>query len=305
MSCAHERVDDLRGAAARAAPTLQRMIAILGGLGAALCWAAATLCAAQASRRIGALSVLACVMLIGLAITAPVAAVSGIPAGLHGTELVWIVVAGAGNVAGLLLAYEAMRRGKISIVAPISSTEGAIAALLAVATGEALGASSAILLALIAAGVVLASLSAADAGGRGHPLEATLLAAAAAGSFGVGLFSTARVSNALPLVWAVIPPRIVGVVVVALPLLVTRRVRIDTAVLPLVLVSGVCEVAGFASFSVGARHGVAVSAVLGSQFAAFAALVAFVLFRERLRMVQVTGITMIALCVALLSAIRA
>ena len=142
------------------------MIAILGGLGAALCWAAGTLCAAKASRLIGALSVLAWVMLIGLAMTAPVAAFSGIPPGLRGVELVWIVLAGAGNVAGLLLAYEAMRRGKVSIVAPISSTEGAIAALLAVATGEALGIPSAILLGLIAAGVVLASLTSSDDAGR-------------------------------------------------------------------------------------------------------------------------------------------
>jgi len=282
------------------------VIAILGGLGAALCWAAGTLCAAKASRLIGARSVLAWVMLIGLTITAPVAVVSGIPQGLHRAELTWMVLAGAGNVAGLLLAYEGMRRGKVSIVAPISSTEGAIAALLAVATGEALGVSSAILLGLIAAGVVLASLTSADdAGGGAHPIEASVLAGVAACSFGVGLFATARVSNALPLVWAVIPPRLVGVTFVALPLLVARRVRIDAAAVPLVLTSGVCEVAGFAAYSVGARHSVAVSAVLASQFAAFAAVAAFVLFRERLRTAQVVGITMIALCVALLSATRA
>jgi drug/metabolite transporter (DMT)-like permease len=281
------------------------VIAILGGLGAALCWAAATLCAAKASRLVGARSVLAWVMLIGFAVTAPVAAFSGIPRGLHGAELAWIVVAGAGNVAGLLLAYEAMRRGKVSIVAPISSTEGAIAALLAVATGETLGVPSAILLGLIAAGVVLASLTSSDDGAGAHTIEATLLAGAAACCFGASLFATGRVSNALPLVWAVIPPRVVGVAVVALPLLIARRLRIDAAALPLVLTSGVCEVAGFASFSLGARHSVAVSAVLASQFAAFAALAAFVLFRERLRGAQVLGIAMIALCVALLSAIRA
>jgi uncharacterized membrane protein len=281
------------------------VIAILGGLGAALCWAAATLCAAQASRLIGALSVLACVMLIGLLITAPIAVFSGIPRELDGTELMWIGLAGAGNVAGLLLAYESMLRGKVSIVAPISSTEGAIAALLAVATGEALGVSSAILLGLIAVGVVLASLTSSDDEGRPHTIEATLLAGAAACSFGASLFATARVSNALPLVWAVIPPRVVGVAVVALPLLVARRVRVEAAAVPLVLTSGVCEVAGFAAFSLGARHGVAVSAVLASQFAAFAAVAAVVLFRERLRVPQIIGISTIALCVALLSAIRA
>jgi uncharacterized membrane protein len=244
-------------------------------------------------------------MLIGLAVTAPVAAFSGIPRGLHGAELGWIVVSGAGNVAGLLLAYEAMRRGKVSIVAPISSTEGAIAALLAVATGETLGVPSAILLGLIAAGVVLASLTSSDDGAGVHTIEATLLAGAAACCFGASLFATGRVSNALPLVWAVIPPRVVGVAVVAVPLLIARRLRIEAAAVPLVLTSGLCEVAGFASFSLGARHSVAVSAVLASQFAAFAALAAFALFRERLRGAQVLGITMIALCVALLSAIRA
>jgi drug/metabolite transporter (DMT)-like permease len=281
------------------------VIAILAGLGAALCWATGTLCAAQASRRIGALSVLAWVMLIGLTITAPVAALSGIPQRLHGAEVTWISLSGAGNVAGLLLAYEGMRRGKVSIVAPISSTEGAIAAVLAVVTGEALGVSSAVLLAMMAAGVVLASLSSSDEEVEGHSIEASLLAAAAACSFGVSLFATARVSNALPLVWAVIPPRLVGVAVVAVPLLAARRVRIEAAVVPLVLTSGVCEVAGFAAYSLGARHNVAVSAVLASQFAAFAALAAFVLFRERLRTVQVFGISMIAVCVALLSAVRA
>jgi drug/metabolite transporter (DMT)-like permease len=280
------------------------VISIVAGLGAALCWATGTLCAAQASRRIGALSVLAWVMVIGLTVTAPIAVVSGVPRGLHGAQVTWFVLAGAGNVAGLLLAYEGMRRGKVSIVAPISSTEGAIAALLAVATGEALGVSSGILLALIAVGVVLASLTSSGDEDGGHPVAASVLAAAAACSFGVSLFATARVSNALPLVWAVIPPRIVGVAAVALPLLVARRVRIEAAVVPLVLTSGLCEVAGFAAYSLGARHSVAVSAVLASQFAAFAALAAFVLFRERLRPAQVVGITTIALCVALLSAIR-
>ena len=58
---------------------------------------------------------------------------------LGGPELGWLVVAGGGNVVGLLLVYGALRVGKVSIVAPIISTEGAIAAVLAVAAGEAIG----------------------------------------------------------------------------------------------------------------------------------------------------------------------
>jgi uncharacterized membrane protein len=103
----------------------------------------------------------------------------------------------------------------------------------------------------------------------------------------------------------VIPPRAVGVVVVALPSLLARRITIARSAVPFVVVSGVCEVAGFASYALGARHGIAVAAVLASQFAGIAAAAAFVLFRERLRPVQLAGIGTITVCVALLSAIRA
>jgi drug/metabolite transporter (DMT)-like permease len=278
------------------------VFAVLGGLGAALCWATGTLSAARASRLVGARSVLVWVMLIGFAVTAPIAVSSGVPKGLGTNELGWISVSGAGNVAGLLLAYEAMRLGKVSIVAPITSTEGAIAAVLAVVTGEALDAPSALLLSGVAIGVVLASLTRATGG---HGPRATLLSVAAAGAFGASLFATAKASDALPLVWAVIPPRLVGVAVVAVPSLLLRRVRIEAAAVPLVLLSGLCEVAGFTSFALGARHGIAVSSVLASQFAAFAVLAAFILFHERLRAVQIAGIVTILVCVATLSATRA
>lgn len=214
-----------------------------------------------------------------------------------------MAVAGLGNVGGLLLFYAALRRGKVAIIAPIASTEGAIAAVLAVAAGETLGLPSALLLAAIAVGVVLASMTAAHEGGS-HTLAATLLAAAAATSFGASLFATGKVSTALPLVWAVLPPRLVGVLVVALPSLAVGGLRIARAAVPFVVFSGVLEVVGFASFAIGARHGVAVSAVVTSQAAAVAAVAAYVLLHERLRPVQVTGIAITAVAVAALTAVR-
>ena len=68
------------------------------------------------------------------------------------------------------------------------------------------------------------------------------------------------------------------------------------------IVSGVGEVAGFASYAVGSRHGVAVSAVLASQFAALTAIGAFFLFRERLTRLQLAGVGAIVVGVAVLSA---
>jgi drug/metabolite transporter (DMT)-like permease len=280
------------------------VIALLGGLGAAACWSVGTLSAAAASRRIGANRVLAWVMLVGLVVNAPLALATGVPGALHGTRIVWFVVAGAANVNGLLLAYDAMRLGKVSIVAPITSTEGAIAAVLAVVDGESLHASSAVLLGVIAVGVVLASRTAGESRAE-HPLRATLLAVAAAVSFGIGLFATGHLSGELPIVWAMFPPRLVGAAVVAAPGLARRRLGIPLAVLPFLVLSGLCEIGGFASYTAGARHSIAIAAVLASQFAAIAALLAFVLFRERLSRLQAAGVLVVVAGVAVLSLVQA
>ena len=96
------------------------MISIVAGLGAALCWATGTLCAAEASRRIGALSVLAWVMVIGLTVTAPIAVVSGVPRGLHGVEVTWFVLAG-----GLAFALRAARSMNVmALLADAAATLG-------------------------------------------------------------------------------------------------------------------------------------------------------------------------------------
>jgi drug/metabolite transporter (DMT)-like permease len=279
------------------------VIAILGGLGAAACWATATMCASRSTRLIGAGSVLAWVMTVGLVVTAPVIAFKGIPTGLGSRQLAWIGLSAAGNLVGLFFAYEGLRVGKVSIVAPITSTEGAIAAVLAVVTGETLGIGSAVMLGLVAAGVALASIT--PGGASGDAFRASLFAAGAATCFGSSLYATAKVSHSLPIIWAVSPVRFLGVAVIAVPLLATGRLKLTRKAFPLVLVSGLCEVVGVASYAVGSRHGIAVSAVLASQFAAIASIAAFVLFRERLTRLQLTGIVAIVVGVATLSALNA
>ena len=89
---------------------------------------------------------------------------------------------------------------------------------------------------------------------------------------------------------------------VALPLIASRTLTLTRKAVPLVVASGVCEVAGFASYAVGSRHGIAVSAVLASQFAALAAVGAYFLFRERLTRLQLVGVGAVVVGVAVLSA---
>jgi drug/metabolite transporter (DMT)-like permease len=295
------------------------VLAIFGGLGAAVMWATTTICSSRSSRRISASSVLAWVMVVGLVVTLPALVATGVPAGVDLGILAWLAVAGIGNVLGLLLEYAGLSIGKVGVVAPIASTEGAIAAVIAVAAGESLATGAIAMLAVIAVGVVLAGLvpdphseelEAGDSpwvpsSGRGRRSRAAVLAVGAAVSFGVSLYAAGRVSPDLPVAWVLLPPRLVGVVAIAIPLALASRLRFSRELAPLLVVSGVAEVVGFVSFVVGARHGIAIAAVLGSQFAALAAIAAFLFFGERLRRVQIAGVCAIAIGVAMLAVLRA
>jgi uncharacterized membrane protein len=74
--------------------------------------------------------------------------------------------------------------------------------------------------------------------------------------------------------------------------------------LPLVVVSGILEALGSALYVTGAHASPATAAVLSSQFAAIAAVSAFVLFGERLARIQLAGISLVAIGVTALAIIR-
>ena len=282
------------------------MLAILGGLGAAVFFATATLCSSRSSRLIPPGSVLAWVMLTGLVVTLPALAFVDRPHDVTTSEFTWLAVSGAGNVVGLLFAYSALRIGKVALVAPILSTEGALAALISVLDGESLQTASALLLGFIATGVALAAAAPDPDRGvvDGPGLRPIIFASLGALAFGASLFATGHASATLPVPWVLLPARLIGVFAIALPLVLTRQLRLTRTAVPLVVVGGLCEVLGFASFALGSRHGLAVSAVLASQFAALAGLAAFLLFRERLSRLQLSGVTIVAVGVAALGIVR-
>lgn len=284
------------------------MIPVLGGLGAALSFAVSVLVSARASRLIGPPSTVAGAMSVGLLVGLPIALLTAPPPDLGGTTPLWLALAGFGNIVGLLLTYAAYRFGAVGIISTIVSTEGAIAAILSVVAGEILAPGAGIILALVAAGVVLAASAGGEEEGvaisRDRALRAAALSLAAAVCFGVSLFASGRAAGVLPIAWAILPARIVGVAFVALPLLALGRLRMTRAALPFVVATGIAEVVGFWSFSLGAREGIAVASVLSSMFAPVAAIAAFVVFRERLDRRQIAGIALIALGVAALGLVQ-
>src|SRR5664279_3523064 len=167
------------------------MIPILGGLGAALLFTVSVLTSARASRLIGAPSSVAWAMTIGFVVTLPVAFVTAPSPDFGRGAWAWFLAAGLGNVIGLLLTYAAYRVGAVAVIVTISSTEGAIAAVLAVLAGEALAPGAGLVLAVICLGVAVTATGSGP-GAEGHPiapgqaLRAVLLATASAASFGIG-----------------------------------------------------------------------------------------------------------------------
>jgi drug/metabolite transporter (DMT)-like permease len=287
------------------------MVAILGGLGAALSWAIATLASSRSSRMIGPISVLGWVMAVGwLAALGP--ALISRPVDLDALKIAGLIATGLSHNMGLLLAYRALSVGRVSIVAPIASTEGAGAALLAVALGDTIAGSTALILAALALGVVLAAAErAADpaSGPRldpGHNREAALFAIAAAATFSVGLVLSGRLGAAgVPPAWVMLASRTVGLAIIVLPLVVLHRFRLTRAALPLVIVSGLLEVFGGGVYVVAASENVAIAAVVSSQFAALAAIGGFFLFGERLQRLQLIGVIIIAVGVTALAVLQA
>lgn len=304
-------------------PQTAPMIAIAGGLGAALCWAFAIVTVARASRELGAWSTLAGAMVAGLVVAVPAIAILSPPVSIGAPEVLLMTFIGVINVVGLALVYTALRGGNVSVVAPITSTEGAIAAVIAVVLGEQLAPGAGLVLGAIVVGVVLASLERTDpaVGETGDltddgtnglrakafvhasPIRTAALALAAALTFGLNIYLVGVLGASLPAIWAALPARVVGTVAVTIPLFALGRLRMTRSALPFVVAGGVGDVAGTVSLAFGARDGIAIASVMSSQFAAFAAIAAVVLFRERLQRIQVVGIALIAVGVAVLAAV--
>jgi drug/metabolite transporter (DMT)-like permease len=285
------------------------MLAIAGGIGAAFMWATTALLSGRSSRLIGAASTLAWIMLIGTVAGVPLALASG-PLPAFTAELgFWLAGASLGSVFGLLLVFRGMRIGKVGVVAALSSTEGAMAAVFSIVGGERLSLEVVATLAVIAVGVAAVALATdgepAAHSGPGDERRAILYGSGAALLFGLSIFSTARLGESFTPFAAVMPPRILGVVAVTLPLALTGRLRISRPAVPLVAAIGAAELFGNASYVVGAQQSIAVAAVLASQFAAVAAIVAFLAFGERLSRHQVGGVAAIFVGVAMLAAFRA
>ena len=283
---------------------------LLYGLGAALLWGLTDVSATFAGRRIGSLRVLAASQVIGFAVLAVVAIVTGARLPDDPGLVITALVVGVVGAGAYLAFFTALRIGPLSVVSPITAAYGGLTVVLAVVfRGESLNLVQAAGAVVATGGIVMAGLV-FDDGLR----SARFVGRGVAFAFvALVLFAVMTVGMAGPIGEAGWLPVLllarganagVSVLLLAAALAVASR-RLGPlleAPLPaaprafgLAALAGLLDVAGLVSFGIGLERAETWLVGLASSFGpAVAVLVAVVALHERLRASQWTGLVAIA-----------
>jgi len=282
------------------------VVSVLGGLVASIIWGLTTITATRSSRLIGTTSTVAWTILIGLAVVVPLALLAGAPEGERSGWL-WALAGGVATIGGMTMYYGALRRGTVAVVGPVSASQGAIAAVIAViAFGEDLSAVAIVGLLVVTVGTLVVARSTRGSGEQARADRVALgMAIGASTTFALGLVAGAEGGESLGPLWLLAGARLTSTVLLVAPLAAAGRVRSPRPAFLAVLACGVGEVAAWGSYVYGATHGsTAVAAVLGSQYPVVAVIAGVLLLDQRPRRAQVVGGVAILIGVTLLAAVQ-
>ena len=274
---------------------------VLLGLLAALSVGTSDFLGGLASRRADPVVVTAVSSLVGLVLAFVASLVVVGEAGM--TDLAWGALGGVVLAGGLVALYAGYARARVSIAAPVAGV-GAAALPVIVASlfgDEALSpiATAGVLLGLLAIGLV----SMARSEQRGSVGSSVLYGLGGAVGVGMLLVCLANTSEDSGL-WPIAAARGSGFVVLAV-IIAAKRFSLSTSrgVWPHVIGIAALVTAGNALFLTASRLGsTSVAAVLASLFPAATVFWAWLVFRERLRGVQMLGLGIALAAVALIVA---
>jgi drug/metabolite transporter (DMT)-like permease len=280
------------------------MFAIALALGSSLSWGISDFVAGLQARKVPLLRVMLISEGIGVACLAVILVVRG--QGPPAFAYVWpAAAAGLAGTAALAAFYRALAIGRMSIVAPISSTGVVVPVVVGIAGGDRPAAIQVVGIVAASVGVVLASREQAGETDGERRMNATtvglaLIAAIGFGSLFVGLRSAAKAD----VLWALFDARGTGMAALVVATLIVRPPRLPDrqALLPLTVVAAL-DLGANGLYAVATRHGLLSEvAVASSLYPLATVILARAVLGERVHRMQELGIAAAVAGVAMIAA---
>ena len=252
-----------------------------------------------ASRRASALLVTLAAHLAGLVVVLPVVLVLRAP--VDPASLAWGAASGVCGCAGAVVFFRALASGAMAAAAPVTAV---VSAALPVLAGVLLGERPAVR-AWLGVGAGLLAVGAISRGGDPSArFERRTLALAVGAGVGFGLFfiCLSRASHASGL-WPLLGARVGSLSLLAVVILGGRMSwRAEPGAVRLGVISGAVDMTANALFLLATRQGeLALVAVLASLYPAATVLLALAVLGERLRALQLVGVALALVAVALIA----
>lgn len=274
-------------------------------LAAALSWGFADFMGAVSTRRVGLLLTMCTGQVVTLAVLGIVAARMSEPVHLGSADLAALVLSGILGAASYAGFYRALQLGPVSLVSPIFSAYAVITVLLAVVLGQEAIAEAAVAgIVITIGGVVLASASGQSGQpGQGRPGRPAArrtgiwLALGSMACWGVTTYILGQSAEHLGWFVPVAASRVVTFVILlgatAAAALGHRLHRPRPRALALPAVAGLFDVLAFLAYTRASQGGsVAVSAAASACFPLVVIAGGVLVFGERLRRVQILGVSL-------------
>lgn len=213
----------------------------------------------------------------------------------------WGCAAGVAGGTGVVLLYRGLARGRMSVVAPITSVEAAVVPVLfGLLSGERPGAMSlvGVVVALVAVAMVSSSAETpSDRGASGVPE-----AIGAGLAFGIFFIVLDQAGDGAGM-WPILSMRATSLVLVALGVAATRTKLAPAAgTLWGIALSGMLDVAANVLYLLSTQYGLlSLVAVITSMYPAATVLLARLLLNERLTRNQLFGLALAAIGVTLIA----
>lgn len=283
------------------------MMSILFAVCAAALYGSADFLGGLAARRSAVMPVMIFSQLAGSCIL--VAVLPWLPsASASSADFFWGTAAGIALAIGLTLLYQALALGKMSLVAPVTAVLAVIlAGFVGILTGDRLSFMAFAGITLALAAIVLTSQNEI---GKGAPHEdkkhssRILIIAISAGLF-IGVFLAAlKQSSASAGLLPLLSARVTALAVLAvLAFFLKPPLRVGRDTVWLILLGGALDVMANVLYVLAARQGMlSIAATLTSLYPASTIVLARFFLGERLRAIQIAGLSCAGLGVALIGA---